>query len=250
MHGGMKPYESALSRVRAMYRVLPIPAPNRALELCFNTPSILSDSSWPGEYALACDLYPGVARGSAGVHRATDERVCVADYRRDLPFAAASFDIVICHQSLERLAAEDGSMRDPRILASFIRRISNVLVQDGILALCVTNATMLARWKRRWRKGNADDGVARGSLSIDGWRTLLTSSGFQRIQSFSVLPDADAPLRLINTDSDLSRIGFRREIESVRSSLSFPAYLLRRALVETSLFRYRQPSVLAWGHRS
>lgn len=250
MHGGMKPYESPLSRVRAMYRVLPSPVRNRVLELCFNTPSILSGFSWPGECALACELYRGAANAPAGVHRAGNERVCVADYRRDLPFAAASFDLVICHQSLERLAAEDSAMRDPRILTSFIRRVSNVLVENGILAVCVTNATTLARWKGRWRHGNAHERVAKATLSINGWRTLLSSSGFRDVQSFSILPDANAPLRLINTDSDLSRIGFRREIEAARGSLSFTAYLLRRALVEMSLFRHLQASVLAWGHRS
>jgi len=234
-----------------MYRVLPAPVRNRVLEICFKTPPILAGFSWPGERAVACHLQRGVAKSTCENLNAADLGICVADYQRELPFPPASFDLVICHRSLDRLAAEDDSFRDPRALEAFIARASNVLAAGGILAVCATNATAITRWRRRWgRHKSSISDLAAGSLSPAGWRKLLMRSGLQRTQSFMVLPDADAPLRLVNTDTDLSRIGFRREIESIRASLSFPGYLLRRALVEMSLYRHLEESVLAWGHRS
>jgi SAM-dependent methyltransferase len=228
-----------------MYRILPSPARNRVLELCFDTPSILAGFSWPGEYAIACELYPG---GTEHASR-SNGRDCIADYRRDLPFSPRSFDLVICHQSLDRLAATDQSMRNPSALAGFVRRISTVLVEGGVLALCVQNTTALTRWSDASMKrvrGNSG-GIA---LSTEGWRRLLVNSGLQRIQTFTVLPAGDAPLRLINTDTDLSRLGFRRELESIRGSISLAGYVARSTLVAMSLYRHWERAILAWGHRS
>lgn len=228
-----------------MYRVLPSPPRNRVLELCFDSPSILAGFAWPGESATVCELHR--SDGNAADHRVG--RDCVVDYRGDLPFPADSFDLVICHKGLDRLAAADPAMRDPSALAAFIRRVSAVLVQGGVLAVCVENTTVLSRWRRASRRperGSADG----AALSTEGWRGLLASGGLQRTQAFTVLPTADAPLRLINTDADLSRIGFRRELESFRRSLSLPGYAARSALVAMSLYRHWELALLAWGLRA
>jgi hypothetical protein len=160
-----------------------------------------------------------------------------------------SFDLVIFHASVDALAAADPSMRDAGALAAFLGRVARVLSAGGVLAVCARSASVLARWRRAGLAAAFDRGRDDALLPLGGWRTALATAGLSRVQSFSVLPGASAPLRLINTDADLSRIGFRRELQSLRSSLSWPGYVARLTMAQLALNRYLEEWVLAWGQR-
>ena len=233
-----------------MYRMLPVPNGSRALELCFDAQAVLAGFEWPGECAAICALrHPGT-RATHALATPADGRIFVADCRAPLPFRTGSFDLVFCHRGLDRLVASDPEIGSDDGLRRFVARTADVLADNGVLALCVTNtsaasrliATMVAR--RDSSRGTAGPG-----RSIGRWRALLQTAGLHDVQAFTVVPAADAPLRLINTEPDLSRIGFRREIESIRSALSGPAYLLRIAAAKLGLQRWLEPSLLVWGVR-
>jgi hypothetical protein len=86
-------------------------------------------------------------------------------------------------------------------------------------------------------------------LSTKAWRELLSDAGLDEIQAYTVLPSTEAPLRLVNTDPDMSRIGFGKELALVRGSSSTLAYLVRRAIVRLGLNRHIEESLLIWGRR-
>jgi hypothetical protein len=224
-----------------MYRMLPVPPSSRVLELCFGAPPILSGPNWPGE-CVACCL--DAAFPDSGIGCVSD--IVRADHRQDLPFAPASFDLVVCHRSLDVLIAHDRTLVDTRVLSTFIRRASITLKREGVFAICSGNVRTVGP-----RTDSSDDASrAMVSLSIGEWQSAIEQSGLRRAQSCSLLPSADDPRRLINTDRRLSRRGFRRELQAVKPSLSWSGVLLRMAVVELALDRHREASLLAWGHRS
>jgi hypothetical protein len=235
----MKPYERSLSRVCAMYRIPTPPPRNNVLELCYGGPSIVTEPSWPGTFAVI-----GALRGRfpAGVTTWEHEHpLRVIEHGTELPFADRSFDLVILHGTLDRLMQAEASFRRRGSLIAFLGRVRRVLAAGGIVAGCVANRTALSRWR-----SNAAE-CRRGMLSIHSCRKLLARSGFVEIETFNVLPSADSPLRLINTVADLSRQGFRRELEVVHQSLSPFGYLTRRVSVELALNRFFEESILFWG---
>jgi SAM-dependent methyltransferase len=246
----MKPYERGISRVHAMYRVPSPPRRTRMLELCFGAPSILTGFSWPGEFAVTCVLQNGSLPVSTETLGNAEHAQCVADYRKALPFAARSFDLVIVHESLDRLIGADHALENAQATIELIGRIRDVLVDDGVLAGSVGNRASFSRWGNLFKTSHAEgDASPAATFTIRSCRDVLARSGFSSVQTFNVLPGAQSPSRLINTDADLSRLGFRRELEAIRPSLSLPGYVARRTLVELALNRFFEESIFFWGRR-
>ena len=207
----MKPYEPDIARVRALYRLQTAPAPNRVLELYVGAPRVLASGAWPGSTATLATL---------------------ADPQAKLPFAPESFDVVVLHRTLEPLLA-DPAFRAPDALPNLFARILAVLARNGIVAGCL---------HRR-----ASREAAR--ITYRGLGAALARAGFERISTYSVLPTGDAPTRLVDTRTPLSRIGFRRELDTLRASLRWPGYVARRAVVELALNRHVEPWLAFYGRR-
>jgi hypothetical protein len=244
----MKPYERDISRVRAMYRLAGASPGGRVLELCFGSEPTLNGRSSPDGLAITCFLwnsslpYSNQAPAARGIE-------CIADYRRSLPFAAGSFDFVFIHRGLDLLISADRSFRSRRALVDLIARISDVLASGGVFAALVSNCTWFGRCKELLLAPRRDSTYPSTLFSIHSCRAILDACAFTCIQVFNVVPHPDAPLRLINTDSDLSRLAFRRELEMARSNLSAPGYLARRLSVELGLNRLTERSILFWGRK-
>jgi len=220
------------------------------LELCFGAPSIFAGFIWPGELGVTCVLQGESLDKSHELLANTEHPRCIADYRKPLPFAARSFDIVILHETIDRLINADHEMKDADVMLRFISRIREILADGGVLAGCFANRTGISRWGNVLRTQYAESNASKqGAFTVGSCRELLGRSGFSRVQTYNVVPDAMSPSRLINTDADLSRLGFRRELEAARPSLSLLGYLARRTLVELALNRYLEDSIMFWGCR-
>ncbi len=244
----MKPYEEDSSRIRAMYKLAAASPHSRILELTFDSPPLLIGDSPAAGLRFTCLLGRSP---SPGAHASTAPRpgACIADYRRCPPFAADSFDLVFVHDGLDRLIAADPSLRHRPTLAGLLSRVGAVLVRGGVFAASVSNRSLISRWKRRVIAPRRDAGSASTLFSIRSCRDLLEGCGFSGVQVFNVVPSHRSPLRLINTDADLARLAFRRELEVVRPFLASPEYLVRRAVVELGLSRFLESSLLFWGHK-
>lgn len=242
----MKPYEEGAARVRAMYRLLAPPLGGRTLEVCFGAPPVLADPDWRGEHVAAMLRAPTPRSADAG-----DAGTRFADLQWQSPMpAGGDFDLVVLHRTLDHLASAHATARETAALETLFRSLSKVLAPGGILVVTVANGTWLSRWRKARRPG-VSNGTSHCSarLSWRRLRRLFAAGGFVRVQSYNVLPDADAPLRLVNTDADLSRVGFRRELTFMRSSLPLASYLLRRVVAELALNREIEDWLLTWGAR-
>jgi hypothetical protein len=212
----MNPYEPDISRVRAMYRLPLAAGRRRVLELRFDAAPVLADAV----------------------------EAQVTDAEAPLPFDAASFDLVVLHETLDRLAAA-GALAHRDAAVAFVERVGRLIAAGGSVAGCVENRSALAR---AGRPPHADGGRG-ATFSLRRCRAMLVRAGYRDVQLFSVLPHAGSPLRLINADADLSRIGFRRELDAIRASLGALAYAARRLAVELALNRHREQSILFWARR-
>jgi hypothetical protein len=241
----MKPLESDISRIRAMYR-LPTVAPiGRILELRINGSPVFDAVSHPGQSSITCFF----AHQTQCTAITPQSLACIADYRKPLPFADSSFDLVVVHEGLHRLREAYPELRDKRALTQLMERMRAVLDDGGVLAGSVANWPA-HRWspKLGHASGNHERRSAHG-MSFDSCRRLLVDAGFSNVETFNVLPSVAAPLRLVNTRAQLSRIAFLRELEALRDHLDWPRYALRRLFVQLALNRYVEQSILFWGYK-
>lgn len=242
----MKPYEADAARVRAMYRLLAPPSGGRTMEVCFGAPAILADADWRGEHVAAVLRAP--TQGPADAAGA-GTRFAAGQWQWQMP-VGADFDLVVLHRTLDRLASAHASARETAALETLFRSLSKLVTPGGILVVTVANRTWLSRWRKpRLTRASSGTGDGGARLSWRRLRRLFAAGGFVQVQSYNVLPDADAPLRLVHTDADLSRVGFRRELAFMQSSLPLGSYLLRRAVAELALNREIEDWLLTWGAR-
>jgi hypothetical protein len=200
---------------------------------------MLQDSR--SQWRMTVDLHP----------TATSHSICCAEYDKDLPFAPASFDLVILHQTLDDLITAQRGQGRTFAVVEFLLRVNKVLATGGVLAGAVCNRTgirhnlsLLLRLLTR-RLNNAP--VA--TFSLKSSRETLERAGFGSIAVFNLLPNAESPLNLINTDAAISRLTFKKELESNRSVLSIRSYLARRLVAELALNRFLEQSIFFWGYK-
>jgi len=222
----------------------------RILELCFGTQSLFDDgTSTAGDLAITCFLGRSSLPARRGPTAVGSLFACIADYRQRLPFAAGSFELVFIHDGLDRLVCADSHLRRREGLVELLARIGDVVVPGGVFVASAGNRSWPSRWKRLAFGTRTEAALAPTAFSVYSCRDLLERCGFSGVQVFNVVPSHHSPLRLINTDADLSRVGFRRELETIRPYLAWPRYLARRVLVELSLNRFLEESLLFWGHK-
>lgn len=240
----MKPYESPIERLRTMYRLPTAPLRNRVLEVCHGREPLLLDYSWPGESATVCAL--GGGHGLAqrdGLHQ--------IDFDQLFPFAPEAFDLVVLHKTLDDLqcAAHRGDVRFAP--SQFMARIGCLLAPGGVVAGCISNSLGMSRTLRRRRSRNSDvsAGDSFSFLTANGCRRLLQRCGFTDIKTYTVLPDWQSPLRLIDTEPGVSRMAFRMELEATRSCTSGFSYWVRRIVAELGLYPHLEDSIFFWGYK-
>jgi hypothetical protein len=241
----MTPYEKPVDRVRALYRLPTAPDPQRTLELC-------------------CDRRPVVVAGRA----AEEDRVCCVIGAADaatwdetavhwlpqsgpitsLPLASRSFDLVVLHRTLDDLEArvQDSPRFDAR---GFLSNVVEMLVPGGLIAGCVQNTGSFRSIARRWAqalhlRGRGD---GQGHYSLNQLRGMLEEAGLSNVRTFSLLPNADAPLRLIDTDAKVAELVFRQDLDAARASMSMLSFLVKRASLTLGLHRrFQADCIFFW----
>jgi SAM-dependent methyltransferase len=242
----MKPYALPTSRARALYGIPTAPKRNRALELCCRRDPLLLGCSWPGESHTVCKAGPGNAPDA----RATHATVRHVDYAMPLPFEPGSFELIVLHRTLDDLRLASRRQREEFDAGKFLSQLAGLLVPGGVVAGCVGNAGSPKRIKRMLAQRGID--AATGSppfLTMRSCGRLLQMSGFADIRLFSLLPDCDDPLKLIELTPTVSRFGFRQEFEGRRDQMPALSYWMRRFVAGLGLYPYFEESIFFWAYK-
>lgn len=239
----MKPYAMPKSRARALYGIPTAPSRNRALELCHDGDPLLLDCTWSGESRTI-----GTSRLiSASTAEANLRQV---DYGKPLPFKPGSFELVLLHKTLDDLKFASRGHQKGFNPGELVAQIADLLVPGGVVAGCIGNASSPKRIKRWLARGHL--GQTRNTppfLTIRGCRQLLQMAGFTDIRLFSLLPDWESPLKLVEIEPAVSRFGFRQEFEGRRDQMPAPSYWLRRMVAGLGLYPYFEESVFFWAYK-
>jgi hypothetical protein len=211
----MIPYANPADRARALYRIPTAPRRNRTLEICHSRESLLSGFAWPGDG-----------------HRC----LAIGDVAQALALPAESFDLLILHRTLDDLMAASSRFDAARFIGDCVE----LLVPGGLIAGCIDN-----RNDPRRRLGRR----AATRFSPQRIQRLLDNAGLDETRLFNLLPNCDAPMKLVDIDPATSRIAFRRELQTERRYMSRPAHLARHIVIESGLSRHIESSIFFWGYR-
>ena len=227
----MTPYASPIDRVKALYRIPTAPARNRTLEVCCAGGPLVLAGPWRGEGHACCTIGataegPDVSVAASGLH--------CADLGDSLPFESQSFDLVVLHRTLDDLAAT--SPGDTARGEHFLAQVAGLLAPGGVVAGCLQNRDRLLLIARR---AASKLGVApparRAAYSVRDLKRMLERAGLVDIRVFSLLPNCESPLRLIDIDPKVSRLMFRHELNAGRGQLL--PFVAKRLAVELGLYR-------------
>jgi SAM-dependent methyltransferase len=216
-----KPYHRDIDRIRALYRIPPAPRPG----------------------ARTLDLFTGDAGSLDPAAPACVPCRIDADAGGPLPFDAASFDYAVLHGTLDALSASDGQAAAARRDA-LLTDVFRVLAPGGVVAGTAANESLVRRLLPAARRG------ARGAgLSLRTAERALRSLGLVEVRVFTLVPNAQSPLRLVEVHDEVARAFFAAEVRRQRTSLPWWGFLVRDLLVRTGLYADLQPSLFFWGRR-
>jgi len=214
-----KPYHRDIDRIRALYRIPPVSGP-RTLDLFAGDAGCLDPAA---QDCVPCRVDAAPAR--------------------PLPFDAGVFDYAVLHGTLDALSATDGPATPARREA-LLREVFRVLVPGGVIAGTAANASFVRRFLPAARRGSRGAG-----LSLRTAERALRSLGLVEVRVFTLVPNAQSPLRLVEVHDEVAQAFFAGEVRRQRASLPWWGFLARDLLVRTGLYADLQPSLFFWGRR-
>ena len=245
---GLRPYESASARLRAVYQ-LPVAVDGAAvLELHLRDHGRVVDGEWRARQVVSCRLVGGGCGSPIANPLTSRMQTCQASYNEPLPFAAASFNLVILHHTLDDLATAFPQRRPRQVAAEWLGRIAPILAPGGVVAGCGRNGSIPHCWS--WWRGGTTSGFSEvAALGVHSCQSVLLGAGFRDVQVSNLWPDPQAPSSIAAVETEASRRAFRYALESSRASLSRSGYLVRRVVVELTLNRFLEQHLFYWGYR-
>jgi hypothetical protein len=225
------PYADPADRVRALYRIPSTPFRNRTLEICHGREPLLPGHRWPGEGPPTEVVIP-------------DDGTPLAKLAQ---WAPQSFDLIILHRTLDDLASAARGAA-PFDAQAFVDHVASLLVPGGVVAGCVHKRdrvrSTLSRAVHWWR--NAPSTAVPSHWSVSALRRMLVLAHLSQIRTFTLLPQTDAPLKLVDDDRRVARFAFHHEADVMRRYLSATAFQVRRLAVACDLPRRWEPAVFFW----
>jgi SAM-dependent methyltransferase len=214
-----KPYHRDVDRIRALYRIPPATG-SRTLDL----------------FAGDAGCLDPAAQGCVPCRIDTDSA-------RPLPFDSAAFDYAVLHGTLDALSVRDGTTAPARRDA-LLKEVFRVLAPGGVVAGTAANESLARRLlpAARSRTGGA-------GLSLRTAERALRSVGLVEVRVFTLVPNAQSPLRLVEIHDEVAQAFFAGEVRRQRASLPWWGFLARDLLVRTGLYADLQPSLFFWGRR-
>lgn len=247
----MKIYESPIERMRAIYQCPAASDMARVLELHVGDFGPILNQNWPAKLAISCRLVNRVGELRYTPKAESGFIKCEALLNEVLPFASGSFDMAILHYTLDDLAT-GLSRRKSRVIAEhWLREIARVICPEGLVVGCGSNGcSPIPALKRYLSKGQQSvTNRSQPVMSVLSCAKILDQTGFHDIEVFNLLTDTNNPRSLASIDPLLSRRVFEHELQSIRESLGFGGYLIRKLLLHLSADRFLEPNIFYWGFR-
>jgi hypothetical protein len=190
---------SDLARIRAIYKLVPLPVPANVLEvITAGTAAVMSPKTTLDQTGLV--LWRVEKFGYVDVECVEVNRY-PANALLDLNENGVSADVIIMHGSyskLKRSIEQSGAFQNGDTIFS---AFSEILAHGGVLAGCFTNSWSIAR-VLRFFSGNAGDQTP--CLSLANLRSQLTRHGFTPPDLFVVYPDMHSPQNLAEVNAEPS----------------------------------------------
>jgi hypothetical protein len=222
----MNHFELPINRARALYTIPTAPPRARALELCGAREPLFLNANWRGESYTVCAL---------GRESYVSDSILHADAHRALPFAPNSAS-----------SARGGEDRFNALV--FLKDVRGLLSPGGVVAGTLSNRSSPRRLAAALtQRGNAADAAAFYTLRTS--RKLLHETGLVDIRIFSVLPNWQAPLRLVEAESSTAKFAFRQELERRQKPLSVLGSFLRKLAIDSGLSAHLEDSIFFWGYK-
>lgn len=240
-----KPYDKDIDRIRALYRIPTGPTRDRTLHIGAGDLPPIIDDRWRARGGVTCGLVVDGPLRSAHDGGARGDLPLVPK-EGPLPFADGDFDRIILHGTLDALLAGTKGAARMALGRLFMAEVLRVLAPGGVVAGTFDNSTSPYHLRANLRGGSA----AGARVSARSARGILAQFGLGDVKVFSLLPEADAPLRLVDTEGGVARLVFRRELQASRGSLSSIGFLLRWLVVELRLSTSLEKSVFFWGRKA
>ena len=240
----MKPYETDLGRIRALYRI-PTAASSRCiLEVCAEGQSFVLDGELSPLKRATCVL-TGDGEGSIKIVQSPIEPSFQCAHECE------SFDLIVLHGTLDALftiADTSGAKFDP---CRFIRQLAALLSPSGVIAGCVSNGSNPRQLIHRFSnfRGWKFSAFYWTRITIGGCASMLRQAGLNDIRVYNVLPNASAPMKIVETQRDVAHFAFGRALEARRPELSIVGYWTRRLVLEFDLYPFIEKSIYFWGSR-
>jgi SAM-dependent methyltransferase len=221
------------ARIRVLYRIPAVPARGRVLELVVTGESILRGRNWASEHVVVDVSGPEGAGG--------------------LPFPDGSFDVVVVHRTLDRMSALARRNGRKFVVGDFLSQSARLLCDDGLVIGCVENRLGLDRVLRGVKRlfdRAVDDATVAGPLSVLACHRALAAAGFKEIRLFNMLPDSDAPRRVMSIETSWSRSECKRQVEGMRGLVGPSSYAMWRILAELGVSQYLGTATFFWGRKA
>lgn len=160
-----------------------------------------------------------------------------------LPFAAASFDLIICNGLLEWIAVGHDEADPSTIQQRFLERLRLLLKPGGVLYIGIENRWALAYWRGgidhsgwrytslvpRWLATAVLRIGGRGAYQTytygyDGYQKLFHRAGFNQVETYLPYPGYNNPVTLIPYEALLP---LRNFLSSRKTMKRLPSWLQR-----------------------
>jgi len=182
---------SDLARIRAIYKLVPLPVPANVLEVvAADATAVISPNTSPDQTSLV--LWRVEKFGYVDVECVEVNRY-PADALLDLNANGVSADVIIMHGTYSKLRTsieQSGAFHNGDTIFS---AFSEILSHGGILAGCFNNSWSIAR-VLRFLGGNTREHSP--CLSLSNLRSQLTRHGFTTPDLFVVYPGMHSPENL------------------------------------------------------
>jgi hypothetical protein len=87
-------------------------------------------------------------------------------------------------------------------------------------------------------------------LSVLACHRALAAAGFKDIRLFNMLPDSDAPRRVMSIETSWSRSECKRQVEGMRGLVGPSSYAMWRILAELGVSQYLGTATFFWGRKA
>jgi SAM-dependent methyltransferase len=231
---GEQPLDENSDRTRLLYRIPAVSNRGRALDLTVGGKSLPLDGFWSG----------GLVEFEASGWRAGE----------NLPFPDGSFDVVVLHRTLDRLAAIATREGRPLAIHDFLSQVARVLSGGGLIIGCVENRPSLDRAldrvKRLFGKASSVSASDSRRLTVRQCDRALAAAGFADIMLFNLLHGPDTPSRLLSIERGWSRRACKRHLEGLRGLVGPFSFATWRVLAEFGVSQYLGSATFFWGRKS